>query len=231
MPSTCSVAPSRLVCVVLHTIARRLTVATAGAAIDMTLLCTCVLCEHVGSCSPVVLSVCSDTFPNNDTKECEQCHDECIGCCDRVSACVHMTMSVCMCVCASRDVSLSLPLFECLWVLTFCPLCCMQGPFQCKACRNFRIVHNAAGDGVVCHNGTECVSACPGNYYADGMDCKLCNELCVGGCTGPGNFVGQGGCNACDFVNFDQNDTQVHMCGGWCAVWCAGGGVLVVVYQ
>ena len=41
------------------------------------------------------------------------------------------------------------------------------------------------------------------------MDCKLCHELCAGGCTGPGNFVGQGGCNACNFVNFDQNNTQL----------------------
>ena len=113
----------------------------------------------------------------------------------------------------------------------------MQGPFQCKTCRNFRI--DAAGISVVCHNGTECVSACPGNYYEDGMDCKLCHELCVGGCTGPGNFVGQGGCNACDFVNFHRNDTQVHLCGVlvcWCGVlWCVYAvlcaGVLVVVYQ
>ena len=102
----------------------------------------------------------------------------------------------------------------------------MQGPFQCKACRNFRIVHNAAGDSVACHNDTECVSACPVNYYADGMDCKLCHELCIGGCTGPGDFVGQGGCNACDFVNFDHNDTQVHTV--VCALYvvqcmCAGG--------
>ena len=94
----------------------------------------------------------------------------------------------------------------------------MQGPFQCKACRNFRIVHNAAGISVVCDNGTECVSACPDSYYADGMDCKLCNELCVSGCTGPGNFVGQGGCNACNFVNFDQNDTQLS-----CVAQCPAG--------
>lgn len=91
-----------------------------------------------------------------------------------------------------------------------CSIHCTQGPFQCKACRNFRIVHhNASGDGVACHNGSECVSTCPDKYYADGMDCKLCHELCVGGCTGPGDFVGQGGCNACAFVSFSQNDTQL----------------------
>ena len=108
----------------------------------------------------------------------------------------------------------------------------MQGPFQCKACRNFRIVHNAAGDGVACHNDTECVSSCPVNYYADGMDCKLCHELCVGGCTGPGDFVGQRGCNTCDVVNFDHNDTQVHtvVCAFVCCAvhvcwWCTSEGL------
>ena len=97
-------------------------------------------------------------------------------------------------------------------VMSVCHPLCTQGLFQCKACRNFRIVHNAADDGVACHNDTECVAACPNDYYEDGSDCKLCHELCVGGCTGPGNYVGQGGCDACDFVNFDQNDTQVRLC-------------------
>ena len=112
-------------------------------------------------------------------------------------------------------------MFDCLWVFTAYAFHFMQGPFQCKACRNLRIVHDAAGDGIACHNGTECVATCPGNYYEDGSDCKLCHELCVGGCTGPGNFVGDEGCEACDFVNFYQNDTQVRLCCVFCACVCA----------
>ena len=59
----------------------------------MTLYSMCVLC---GVRSPVVLSVCSETFPNNDTKKCEQCHNECIGCCNQVIMHVCAPMSMCL---------------------------------------------------------------------------------------------------------------------------------------
>ena len=70
-------------------------------------VCTC------GS-RPSVLLVCSDTFPNNDTRECEQCHDECIGCCDQVS--VHISVSASqyllyMCTCIHVPVPLYLDTF------------------------------------------------------------------------------------------------------------------------
>ena len=70
-------------------------VVTAGAATEhCSVHIVCAVCAH-GVKVIVVLSVCSDTFPNNDTMECEQCHDECIGCCNQVSACICVPVSVC----------------------------------------------------------------------------------------------------------------------------------------
>ena len=161
------------------------------------------LCVHLSVCPSVSVSICL---------------------CVHLSVCPSVSVSICQCVHLSvcvRDVSLSIHVQPPVGVLCLCIFHFMQGPFQCKACRNFRIVHDAAGDGIACHNGTQCVPACPDNYYTNGSDCNLCHELCVGGCTGPGNFVGQGGCNMCDFVNFDQNDTQVRLCCVFCACVCA----------
>ena len=72
---------------------------TAGAATEhCSVHIVCAVCAH-GVKVIVVLSVCSDTFPNNDTVECEQCHDECIGCCNQVSAYVYLCACVCVSLC------------------------------------------------------------------------------------------------------------------------------------
>lgn len=65
--------------------------------------CVCVGGGRSGSHAVCCLSVCSGTFPNNNTKKCEQCHNECIGCCNQVC----MYIRVCICV----SVSLYVPVY------------------------------------------------------------------------------------------------------------------------
>ena len=46
----------------------------------------------------------------------------------------------------------------------------------------------------------------------DAGTCDSCSSVCVGGCTGDGNFVGEGGCGLCDVIEVDADDNQVYIC-------------------
>jgi L1 cell adhesion molecule len=97
-----------------------------------------------------------------------------------------------------------------------CIGCTGAGPFLCKACRNFEIRFR---------NGSrKCVPSCPTGYYNDGTrQCKPCHPLCVGGCSGPQGYVGNGGCNACEFVSFNATEAELPELDDSSIVnWCLG---------
>lgn len=54
-------------------------------------------------------------------------------------------------------------------------------------------------------DGPYCVQDCPNDSEEDifkypdvNGTCQPCHAHCIEGCTGPGNFVGAGGCNSCE---------------------------------
>eukprot|EP00117_Sycon_ciliatum_P039013 scpid19038/ scgid0003/ Epidermal growth factor receptor; Drosophila relative of ERBB; Gurken receptor; Protein torpedo len=61
-------------------------------------------------------------------------------------------------------------------------------PSQCSRCRQFT-------------DNNVCVERCPANTYGDSAGlCQTCPGVCRGGCSGPGLYLGQGGCNDCEQV-------------------------------
>uniref|UniRef100_A0A915J962 Epidermal growth factor receptor n=1 Tax=Romanomermis culicivorax TaxID=13658 RepID=A0A915J962_ROMCU len=86
---------------------------------------------------------------------------------------------------------------ECDFCHAECITCNGPGAHNCTQCKNVEL------DG-------ECVQTCPVNFYFVDNDkkCRKCHENCHNyGCTGPGNFVGLGGCNKCDFALVDKYGT------------------------
>ena len=59
-----------------------------------------------------------------------------------------------------------------------------QLPSQCSKCRAFEA------------NGV-CLSMCPANMYNNSQTCLPCSDTCLGRCSGPGAFLGVGGCDNC----------------------------------
>ena len=68
-----------------------------------------------------------------------------------------------------------------------------QSASHCSSCLNVR-------------NGQTCLPSCPPGKFPDATNsCLPCHENCGNhGCTGPLNVVGEGGCNSCDLVLFDD---------------------------
>jgi len=72
----------------------------------------------------------------------------------------------------------------------------MQGNDQCDACHHVQ-------------DGPYCEAECPDSHYPDhSRRCRPCHENCLGGCTGPANMPGPGGCNACGVVVYDEPDSS-----------------------
>lgn len=54
-------------------------------------------------------------------------------------------------------------------------------------------------------DGPNCVEECP-NDHEEGVykypdvngTCQTCHANCIEGCSGPGNFIGVGGCSKCE---------------------------------
>lgn len=42
--------------------------------------------------------------------------------------------------------------------------------------------------------------------------CQPCHDNCIGGCTGPGNKVGLGGCNSCKVSVANANESGIERC-------------------
>ena len=72
----------------------------------------------------------------------------------------------------------------------------VQGSDQCDACEHVQ-------------NGPFCEAECPESTYADHTQtCRPCNPNCLNGCTGEANSLGEGGCNACDVVVYEEPDSS-----------------------
>lgn len=69
---------------------------------------------------------------------------------------------------------------------------------------------------IKCKNkkdGEKCVASCPDFKYADERNiCRNCSLKCVEGCTGPNDSLGEGGCNACDWVLLPVNGLSTVKC-------------------
>ncbi|XP_013383048.1 epidermal growth factor receptor isoform X1 [Lingula anatina] len=77
---------------------------------------------------------------------------------------------------------------------------------DCDSCKNYK-------------NGPYCVKECPESMYGDNTtkECKKCHENCLllqeeSGCSGPGNFVGPGGCSKCKMFIYDKRTKNVTEC-------------------
>jgi len=86
---------------------------------------------------------------------------------------------------------------QCIHCHSECKLTCFgPDPDQCHACKG-------------AYDGTFCVDKCPPVKYKDPStgECIPCNKNCIKGCTGPGNHIGQGGCNSCTkaIINTDSD--------------------------
>ena len=62
---------------------------------------------------------------------------------------------------------------------------------QCGQCKNVK-------------DGPYCVPECPlKKYDNENGVCRPCHSNCRGGCTGPGNKIGEGACNQCQMAVLD----------------------------
>lgn len=61
-------------------------------------------------------------------------------------------------------------------------------------------------------DGPYCVAECPEFKYNDNGYCKPCNDVCVGGCTGPSNKLGPGGCNSCEKALLSNETNAIDVC-------------------
>ncbi|KAI1292179.1 Epidermal growth factor receptor [Halotydeus destructor] len=74
--------------------------------------------------------------------------------------------------------------------------CLGEGRTNCTKCKHFQ-------------DGPYCVKECPTTKYSDKGQCKPCNAICVGGCTGPKNTLGKGGCKSCEKAIVSMYDPNV----------------------
>ncbi len=82
-----------------------------------------------------------------------------------------------------------------------CELTCSgPGPGKCHRCKHSK-------------DGPFCVRECPVVKYRDAStgECRPCHGNCVGGCTGPRNAIGEGGCNSCEKAVINA-DSEVVRC-------------------
>ncbi|OQV21587.1 Epidermal growth factor receptor [Hypsibius exemplaris] len=69
---------------------------------------------------------------------------------------------------------------------------CFQSADNCTDCLNAR-------------EGQTCVATCGSTKYKDEQkNCRQCSALCLS-CTGPGSFVGEGGCQSCEAAVLTKN--------------------------
>ncbi|XP_067934321.1 epidermal growth factor receptor-like isoform X2 [Watersipora subatra] len=68
-------------------------------------------------------------------------------------------------------------------------------------------------------DGPYCVQDCPNDSEEDifkypdvNGTCQPCHAHCIEGCTGPGNFVGAGGCNSCEVSIANEDATDIIEC-------------------
>ncbi|KAG1701737.1 Epidermal growth factor receptor [Nymphon striatum] len=105
--------------------------------------------------------------------------------------------------------------------------CWGAGPNHCFSCKNFKLGDQCIercnpglgygnGNCTKCKNlrdGHYCVSECPKfKYPTDDGICFPCHEDCVGGCTGPGNALGEGACNSCHRAIIKTGEVDMAMC-------------------
>uniref|UniRef100_A0A5S6QD49 receptor protein-tyrosine kinase n=1 Tax=Trichuris muris TaxID=70415 RepID=A0A5S6QD49_TRIMR len=92
---------------------------------------------------------------------------------------------------------------QCAYCHSECTKCTGAGPRNCTECKHVSL------DG-------ECVSACPEYTHFESIvthKCERCHKNCYGyGCTGPGNFVGPGGCNRCKYGVLDEESQTIIRC-------------------
>ncbi|CDW54152.1 epidermal growth factor receptor [Trichuris trichiura] len=92
---------------------------------------------------------------------------------------------------------------QCAYCHVECTKCTGAGPRNCTECKHVGL------DG-------ECVPSCPKYTHFENVltrRCEKCHLNCYGyGCTGPGNFVGPGGCKRCKYGVLDEESQTITRC-------------------
>ncbi|KFD58289.1 hypothetical protein M513_01052, partial [Trichuris suis] len=92
---------------------------------------------------------------------------------------------------------------QCAYCHVECMKCTGAGPRNCTECKHVSL------DG-------ECVLSCPKYTHYENIltrKCEKCHQNCYGyGCTGPGNFVGPGGCKRCKYGVLDEESQTITRC-------------------